>query len=333
MPTTAPTHCDSIPCPGTDNPVINFSSENPDPAFGNGFLGVAFPPAPSDPNGPPGDPGTHAWRAKGCIADCVSQASQEDADLCAARQAYLCQNEPGDGPTDTPGNGPAPTPYFSNEATCSSRCPDGLTFSFTVPHGTFVASSQVLADRQALSYACRQARLHRVCVSALEPAQACNNSSYNGTITASGIFLDPVANAWDITSGSLPPGLDLPGLGGPIVNVTGTPTVQGVFNFTVRVTAPNGDFMEKPLTLCVIDITSIPAGSTPDSLPDATLNSPYGVTLTVPACAPAPVSYQITDGALPAGLTLNESTGIIAGIPTSGPASFVFTVTAQTQAT
>ena len=50
------------------------------------------------------------------------------------------------------------------------------------------------------------------------------------------------------------------------------------------------------------------------TLPDALLGTPYIATMK----ASTPVTWSITDGALPAGLTLNASTGTIMGTPTLG---------------
>ena len=49
--------------------------------------------------------------------------------------------------------------------------------------------------------------------------------------------------------------------------------------------------------------------------PDATVGTPYSFTLTASG-TPAP-TFAVTSGALPAGLTLNATTGVISGIPTT----------------
>ena len=54
---------------------------------------------------------------------------------------------------------------------------------------------------------------------------------------------------------------------------------------------------------------------TTDSLPDGKTGKAYSHTLT--AIGAAPITWSIDEGALPAGLSLNEKTGEIRGIPTA----------------
>ncbi|MDB5207297.1 MAG: type sorting protein [Flavisolibacter sp.] len=63
----------------------------------------------------------------------------------------------------------------------------------------------------------------------------------------------------------------------------------------------------------------------PATLPNFTFNQPYGATLTATGSAP-PYTFFISAGALPPGLTLNSTTGIISGIATGTNASYTFTV-------
>lgn len=64
------------------------------------------------------------------------------------------------------------------------------------------------------------------------------------------------------------------------------------------------------------------------SLPNATVNAAYSRALTAAGGVPPYTSWQVTSGSLPSGLTLNASTGVISGTPTStGTSSFTVTVT------
>lgn len=312
-------HVDCFPC--FEAPINNFSVEDPDPevftagSYGGGVGGPL--PAPGNPSW---------WGSPGCLFYCVSLISQQDADLCAARQSFLCNKHKGV-PPGGPGNDPNSPTFVSQTQTCCVPCADGSSFCFTLPGGLFLANSQILANREALSYACLLSRQHRVCMSALSPNQACVDQSYSGTITASGIFLSTNGfNLWDIVDGTPPPGITFfGGFQGTSVELKGTPTTEGTYTFTVRVTAPSGDYMQKIYTLCVIDLH-------PDALPDGTQGTAYSQQLTATSCAQTPLSWQVTSGQLPPGLSLDETTGIISGTPTAA-ASFVFTITAQTQAT
>ena len=65
---------------------------------------------------------------------------------------------------------------------------------------------------------------------------------------------------------------------------------------------------------------------TTDSLPDGKTGKAYSHTLT--AIGAAPITWSIDEGALPAGLRLNEKTGEISGIPTAAGTA-TFTVKAE----
>lgn len=71
---------------------------------------------------------------------------------------------------------------------------------------------------------------------------------------------------------------------------------------------------------------------TTTTLPNGTVDTAYSQTLI--ADGTAPITWRITDGSLPDGLSLNESTGEISGTPTAETAEkdFTFTVTAENSA-
>jgi len=64
----------------------------------------------------------------------------------------------------------------------------------------------------------------------------------------------------------------------------------------------------------------------PSTLPNPTVGTAYSQTISASG-GTAPYTYSISTGALPAGLTLNSSTGVLSGTPTAG-GSFSFTVKA-----
>jgi outer membrane protein OmpA-like peptidoglycan-associated protein len=131
-------------------------------------------------------------------------------------------------------------------------------------------------------------------------------TAYTNQVVAQG-FPDPVHT---IVGGSLPSGLSMDAHG----NITGTPTELGQFTFKVK--ADNG--IGTIYTTVTINITD---GSLPDvHWSDQTLPIPFeervplndGVT----AVMPGTITYSISNGSLPAGLTLNPATGAITGTPT-----------------
>lgn len=301
--------CDQrIRCPGTDFPITNFSSEATD---GFEYLGLAFPFWEFPIN--------KWYDTRFCsFFVCLSPVSQEEADLCAQREAQTyCPPDPPDSEPDIPSD-----PLFANTTqAATSRCPDGTIFTYIVPAGRFIAESQALANARAWSYAYRSAQQSRVCLSNID-GNCCVSSSFSRTITATGRF-GPFA--FTITAGALPAGLILTTTAADRCRISGTPTAEGQFDFYLRATDVRGNFMQKHYTLCVVK-------ESPATLPAGIVGATYNQTLTATSCAVAPLSWQISSGALPTGLTLNESTGVISGTPTV-QGTFNFTVKLQTEAT
>lgn len=217
--------------------------------------------------------------------------------------------------------------------TCNAYCPDGSPFTYVLGANRFWANTQAEANAIAASYACKLAKIYKICLGSIQ-SECCISTAYNSTIRASGAFLDANFNFWTL-AGSLPPGLNLEfiGYGPPNNPITGTPTTAGTYSFTVRITAPNHDYMEKTYTICVIDITSNPAGSDAVHLPDAAFGEDYTATLEATSCAHAPLSWQIVSGSLPIGLSLDEETGAVSGTCVDDPGDYTFTVKLQTSAT
>lgn len=328
--------CDrKIDCLGVldaDNPITNLSAEAPDIPQ---FRGVAY-------NGdiPPGD---SLWTSFGCRQVCYSYISQADADLCAARLAYACNNQPptynpGTFPTgggSSPGGGGTPASHgytpsanpphptvYNTVQTCTVYCADGSPFSFTVAAGTFAGPNQAAANQSAYTYACRQAALGRFCLNPIT-SKCCANTAYSSTIVPTG-GVAPYYFA--LVSGALPPGLTLNATTGEI---SGTPTLSGTYGFSVMFTDVYGATVTRAYTIRVLQIST----STP--LPEAYKDVDYAAAAVVFAEAgpyDPPLSWQVVGGALPTGMTLDETTGALTGTPTvSG--TFNFTISAQDAAT
>jgi hypothetical protein len=64
----------------------------------------------------------------------------------------------------------------------------------------------------------------------------------------------------------------------------------------------------------------------PSPLPEATIGTAYSFSMSFAGTISGTLVWSISDGALPAGLTIDPATGIISGLPTTG-GTFNFTVT------
>ncbi len=128
---------------------------------------------------------------------------------------------------------------------------------------------------------------------------------------------------FSVTSGALPDGLSLaPQLGR--VEISGTPNTGGVFSFEIGVADTRGGTASVMLAIDVADPLTIDQ----TSLPGGVLDGTYSMRLTTSGGNGTLVTWSVTSGALPDGLSLVATTGDIEGIPTALGTS-AFEVTAQ----
>jgi hypothetical protein len=149
-------------------------------------------------------------------------------------------------------------------------------------------------------------------------------STYSSTLQASG---GTTPYTWSVTVGALPTGLTLNAATGQI---SGVPTTSGTSAFTVTVTdsaTPTPQTKSKQFSILVNPVLSISTAS----LPNGTVGTAYSQQLQSSG-GTAPITWSVTLGTLPAGLTLNSGTGVISGAPTTAGTSN-FTVQAADAST
>ena len=144
---------------------------------------------------------------------------------------------------------------------------------------------------------------------------------YGSQLSSSGGYGYSGDDTWSVTSGKLPPGIELNSDG----YLEGNPMGSGTYAFTVAVTdgaSPDPDVATTNLVLVVdapqpltVNPTSLPAG-TVDTYYDEDLDASGGI---------EPYTWALVGGALPPGLTMDED-GELYGTP-SASGSFSFSVT------
>ena len=149
-------------------------------------------------------------------------------------------------------------------------------------------------------------------------------TAYSGSVAATG----PVGTTtYVLASGALPVSGDLV-LNAATGAITGTPKAAdaGPYPITVKVTDQYGDTATSgTLTLTVNAAPAITFGAAPTAT--ATAGVAYSSTLTASGGAGA-LTFSITVGSLPTGLTLNATTGAITGTPTGTAQNYNFTAQA-----
>ncbi len=141
------------------------------------------------------------------------------------------------------------------------------------------------------------------------------SSAYSEALAAAG---GDGSYTWSLLSGSLPPGIALSGTG----LISGSPTTAGVSSFTVRVATGDGQTASKGLS---ITIAAPPPTVTTSNLPVGMVGSPYSFALSASG-GDGSYAWDVVGGALPTGVGLAPSTGLLSGTPS---ASGVFNVTVE----
>lgn len=210
--------------------------------------------------------------------------------------------------------------------------PPGIDFSETtgIFSGTATASGTfdfyVLATDAALQTSQAQFSI------TINPAPSITTSSVSSGVVgfAYSQQLDMTGGTTPIVwskSGALPPGLQFNAANG---SISGTPTSAGSYDFSISVTDAAGISATKTYNLTIYPTFAIatPSAGT-GAPPPAVVGAVYkNFTFKTNYGGAAPYSWVKSSGALPAGLTLNQDTGVLSGTPTAaGDYTFALTVT------
>jgi uncharacterized protein YhjY with autotransporter beta-barrel domain len=187
----------------------------------------------------------------------------------------------------------------------------GGTFNFTIQ----ATDAQPNTGQRAYSV---QIGTNSLTVNPASLPNATRGTAYSQNVVASG-GTGPYTYA--VSAGALPAGLTLNAGTGAI---TGTPSGSGLSNFTIRATDSLNNFGSRAYAVNVG--TSILTVN-PATLPAGLIGRPYSATV-VAIGGTGPYTYSVSGGALPPGLTLNGTTGVISGSFTGSGGAYAFTILA-----
>ena len=218
------------------------------------------------------------------------------------------------------------SPY--NWAIAAGALPPGLALNATTgvisgtPSGAGTSSFTVQvtdasAPQQVATAALTLAIAPPLAVTTTALPNGITGTAYSAALSASG---GTASYVWSISSGLLPPGLSLNSATG---GISGTPSAAGSFGFTVQVVDSSSPQQTASATLTITLAPGLVI--TTSSLPNGTVGAAYSAAVQV-AGGTTPYAWLVSAGALPTGLSLSPSTGILAGTP-SATGNFSFTVT------
>jgi|GEM_PF-2288351 len=169
----------------------------------------------------------------------------------------------------------------------------------------FVATDNDLLTASATALIIVTQRIDRLEIVTAALPDGTVNVPYDAVLQAAG-GVRPYA--WTISGGALPDGITLATNG----TLAGQTAVAGRYAFMVRVTDGNSQFVERLFALSVADGTPATVRILTAALPDALVGEAYAVMLKASG-GMAPYAWEIVDGFLPDGMSLNPSNGVVRG--------------------
>jgi hypothetical protein len=197
-------------------------------------------------------------------------------------------------------------------------------FKFVLPERTYALTIALLCAATWLFSGCSSSSTIHPTASALAIANTTLPSgevgtAYSATLTATGGTAPMI---WSMSAGTLPAGLSLSAATG-VVSGTPTAAVAGAsLTFDVH---DSGSPTQTMTATLILTITPATLSIISTGLPTGTLGANYSAAL-VAAGGTAPYTWTVSSGMLPAGLTLDQATGIISGIPTAAVTNASITV-------
>jgi len=232
-----------------------------------------------------------------------------------------------------------PTPVLSTAYSQTISGSGGTSpYTFAVSSGSLPTGLSLNTSTGLISGTPTAAGAYSFTIRATDSASQSNTRSYSGTIAAAlavtpttlttpvlnQAYIQTVASSdgtapvtFSVSAGALPIGLSLDTSTGAI---TGTPTAAGAYSFTIQATDANSTTATRAYSGTIAAALAI----TTATLPTPVLTQAYSQTVAASG-GTAPVTFAISAGGLPAGLSLNSSTGVITGTPTAAGA-YSFTV-------
>ncbi len=278
--------------------------------------------------GTPNTTGTFNFRVTATSGDCSGFRDYSITVACPTASL-----SPGTIPAGTAGNAYSQALAVTPAGTYSySVVSGGLPSGFTLNSSTGVISGVTNATgtfnftvAAQTSNGCQVTGVYTLTIGCptvtVNPTSLPNGTA--GTTYSQALSASPVGGnySYTVTAGALPTGLNLNSATGVL---SGTPTANGTFNFTITATGFGSCAGNRAYTV-TIGSGGCPTITLPANLPGGSVGQLY--TNSVTASPAGSYSYSVSTGSLPPGVTLYASIGVLFGFPTAA-GSYTFTITA-----